>query len=137
MLKAKKSMSKTDIYCKIELVKDKNTGKMMVTAHLNPQAPNIITNEQSISWTPTFEEQHFLMDAIALLKKQQDQPIVTFTKKNSTYLKNEQSTNNDTIETINQTIDKLPTYRNQLETDKTPAHKTIEHIIKQKTKQDL
>lgn len=126
-------MSKKNIHCKIELIKDSSTGQMTLTAHLNPQASNIKTDEHTISWTPTLEEQQFLIDAIGLIQKQEQQPIVTFTKKIN---ENTQKVNENTVETmdsINKTIDNLPSRQNQ----KDPHNSaTIEEIIKQNTKQE-
>ena len=137
MQKAKESMKKEDIYCKIELVKDKTTGKMMLTTHLNPQAPNVITDEHTVSWTPTFEEQHFLIDAISLIKEQQHQPLVTFTKKEKLQsFKKESKDTTETIDSINQTIDNLPYVTKEKEPNAFQhATKTIENIIKQNTKE--
>lgn len=128
--KAKKTMSKDNIYCKIELIRHPSTGQMSLTAHLNPNAPNITMEEHAISWTPTFEEQRFLIDAISLLGKQQHQPIVTFRKKYTT--DEEDYPDNENIDNINQKIDDLPRSNNQ--TEKKPTH-TIEEIIRQNTKQ--
>jgi hypothetical protein len=135
MQKAKKPMKKEDIYCKIELIKDKTTGKMMLTTHLNPQAPNVITDEHTVSWTPTFEEQHFLIDAISLIKEQQHQPLVTFTKKDKQQsLGKNERTNPETIDSINRTIDNLPFAKIDIN-NRQHATETIENIIKQNAKE--
>lgn len=127
-------MVKSNIYCKIELIKDPNTGQISLTAHLNPQATNITTDEHTISWTPTHQEQQFLVDAIHLIKNQQQSPIVTFTKKQLNTSKDKQKTATDEIESINQTIDNLPVNNNK-STQKEYGPDTIEKIIKQNTKQ--
>src|SRR6056297_1649146 len=101
-------MTQHNIYCKIELIKDSNTGQMSLTAHLNPQATNITIDEHTISWTPTHEEQQFLIDAIHLLKNQQQSPVVTFTKKQPNSHLHEKQKKDNEIESINQTIDNLP-----------------------------
>ena len=131
--KASYSMKADNINCKIELIKDPTTGHMLLTAHLNPQAPNITTDEHTISWTPTHEEQEFLIDAIRLLKNQQQSPIVTFSKKEYPSQKQDRKTIDGEIESINQTIDNLP-QASELH-KKTHSTDTIEHIIKQNTKQ--
>jgi len=138
MQKGKEPMTKADIYCKIELIKDKSTGKMMFSAHLNPTAPNVKTDDHTISWSPTIEEQHFIIDTINLLHKQEHKPLVTFTtKKNQTQqsIKNTEHNTQETIESINQTIDNLPFERDKNKTANQTNH-TIEQIIKQNTKQD-
>lgn len=126
-------MRKADIFCKIELIKDKNSGSITLTAHLNKQAPNVSSEDHTISWTPTFEEQKFLMDAISLVNKQQQQPIVTFSKKNTQPSYKEQPSSPESIETINQTIDNLPFARTKKEPNTT---ETIENIIKQNIKEE-
>ena len=132
--KASYSMKEDNINCKIELIKNPTTGRMSLTAHLNPQAPNITTDEHTISWTPTHEEQEFLIDAIHLLKNQQQSPIVTFSKKDDVSSKQERKPIDGDIESINQTIDDLPRASSKLH-KKTHSTDTIEHIIKQNTKQ--
>ena len=127
-------MAQRNIYCKIELIKDPNTGQMSLTAHLNPQATNITTDEHTISWTPTHEEQQFLIDAIHLLKNQQQSPVVTFTKKQPKSHIHEKQKKDNEIESINQTIDNLPVNKKE-STQKNYGQDTIDHIIKQNTKQ--
>jgi hypothetical protein len=60
--------TKEDIHIKLELTKDTKHHSLTLTAHLNPQAPNISAHEDHISWTFTDEEIDFLYDAITLLK---------------------------------------------------------------------
>jgi hypothetical protein len=127
-------MAQHNIYCKIELIKDPNTGQLSLTAHLNPQATNITTDEHTISWTPTHEEQQFLIDAIHLLKNQQQSPVVTFTKKQPKSHIHEKQKKDNEIESINQTIDNLPVNKKE-STQKNYGQDTIDHIIKQNTKQ--
>lgn len=128
--KAKKTMAEDNIYCKIELIKNPSTGQIMLTTHLNPNAPNITIEEHAISWTPNLEEQQFLIDAISLLKKQQHHPLVTFRKKSNT-LPNTQYYE-EHIDSINQKIDDLPYAKNQ--TNQRQTTQTIEEIIRQNTK---
>ena len=132
--KANYFMTKDNINCKIELIKDPITGRMSLTAHLNPQSPNITTDEHTISWSPTQEEQQFLVDAIHLIKNQQPSSVVTFTKKQLNTCKDKQETETDEIESINETIDNLPVDNNK-STQKEYRSDTIEKIIKQNTKQ--
>lgn len=129
-VKAKKTMAEDNLYCKIELIKNPSTGHITLTTHLNPNAPNITLEEHAISWTPTLEEQQFLIDAISLLQKQQQQPLVTFRKKSTTIPAIQQSEEN--IDSINQKIDELPYAKNQ--TDQKQTTQTIEEIIRQNTK---
>ena len=52
----------------------------MVNIHLNPQADNIICEENTISWSPTKEEQTFLFQALDLLKNQEINNTIIFNK---------------------------------------------------------
>ena len=128
-------MRKADIFCKIELIKDKNSGNITLTAHLNPQAPNVTTEEHTVSWTPTFEEQKFLIDAISLVNKQQQQPVVTFSKKITQPSNKEDLSTPESIESINQTIDSLP-MASKHTNHFSATTETIEHIIKQNVKEE-
>ena len=127
-------MSATNIHCKIELVKDVSTNQITFTIHLNPQASNIKNEEHTISWTPSVEEQIFLIDTIKLLQDQKDHPLVTFRKKNNTMPKKE--TQVETIETINQTIDNLPKLRNDNTNQTQKTEETISEIINQNKARD-
>lgn len=129
-------MSKDTIHCKIELIKDSSTGQMTLTAHLNPQAANIQVDEQTISWTPTHEEQQFLIDAIGLIQKQKHQPLVTFTKKTNENTQTNIDNTTETIDSINQTIDNLPSTQQHKNQNDLHTSATIEEIIKQNTKQE-
>ena len=130
-------MKKNNIHCKIELVKNSSDGQMMIKAHLNLQAPNIRFDEQTITWTPTFEEQNFLIDAFKLIQNQKKQPLVMFTKRNNESMKTNKK-NIESIESINQTIDNLELSENKnKKTNQKPVQiSSIEKIIKQNAKQN-
>jgi len=69
-----------------------------------------------------------------LLKNQQQSPVVTFTKKQPNSHLHEKQKKDNEIESINQTIDNLPVNKKE-STQKNYGHDTIDHIIKQNTKQ--
>ena len=62
------------IHIKLELTKNPQEKTLTLTVHLNPNAPNIITHEDHISWTFTREEQDFLYDAITILRNKKPFP---------------------------------------------------------------
>ncbi len=62
---------KNNIFIKLELTKNPQAKTLTLTAHINPQAPNIMTFEDHISWVFTEEEQDFLYDAITLVRNKQ------------------------------------------------------------------
>lgn len=116
---------KDDINIKLELTKDHQHNSLTLTAHLNPQAPNITTYEDHICWMFTDKEIDFLYDAITLFKeKKQTHP---------TFQKTFQTTNHSktTDSVIDATIDK-----HSGSTRYTPdTQETIDAIIKSKTEQ--
>ena len=44
------------INIKLEVCKDKTSGKLSITAHFNSSAPNVIQNKDGFFWMPTIEE---------------------------------------------------------------------------------
>lgn len=61
-------MSKEDnINIKLEVCKDKISGKLLITAHFNSKAPNIFEQKDGTFWMPTVEEKNLIQDAFQLL----------------------------------------------------------------------
>jgi len=61
-------MSKDDkINLKLEVFKDKNSGKLTLMAHFDKSAPNIYKDKENILWLPTDGEKEFLFEAFELL----------------------------------------------------------------------
>ena len=61
-------MSKDDnINIKLEVCKDKASGKLLIKAHFNSKAPNIFEQKEGTFWMPTVEEKNLIHDAFQLL----------------------------------------------------------------------
>ena len=68
-----------NILFKLELIKHNKT--LNLNIHLNPQAQNIDQDEHTITWTPTKDEQLFLLESLELIKQQEMNEILVFNKK--------------------------------------------------------
>lgn len=115
-----------NIFIKLELTKNLQTKNLTLTAHLNPQAPNIKTFEDHISWVFTEEEQELLFDAISMIRNKQQILLPVQNKKTMLSLRPDYKEN----DTINETIEKYaktPQYMSN-------THETIDAIIKSKNK---
>jgi len=51
---------------KLEVCRDKTSGKLSITAHFNSNAPNIIKDKDGYCWMPTVEEKDLLNEAFEL-----------------------------------------------------------------------
>ena len=61
-------MSKEDkINIKLEVCRDKTSGKLSIMARFNNSAPNIFKNKYGYIWMPTAEETDFLNEAFQML----------------------------------------------------------------------
>lgn len=61
-------MSKDDnVNIKLEVCKDKVSGKLLIKAHFNSKAPNIFEEKGGTLWMPTVEEKNLLHEAFQLL----------------------------------------------------------------------
>jgi len=54
------------INMKLEVCKDKTSGKLSITAHFSSNAPNIIQNKDDFFWIPTSEEKDLLNEAFEM-----------------------------------------------------------------------
>lgn len=117
--------TKEDINIKLELTKDHQHNMLTLTAHLNPQAPNIVSHEDHISWMFTDEEIDFLYDAITLLKeKKQTRPTLQKTFQTTDHTKTTDSAIDATIDKHSNNVRYTP-----------DTQETIDAIIKSKTGQ--
>jgi hypothetical protein len=67
-------MAKNDkINIRIEVYKDKNSGKLSIRTHFDSNAPNVVMDSDGYIWMPTFEEKEFINEAFQLI------PMETFT----------------------------------------------------------
>jgi len=55
------------INIKLEVCRDKNSGKLMLMAHFNSNAPNVFIDKDSYAWMPTIEEHNLINDAFEFL----------------------------------------------------------------------
>ena len=61
-------MTKDDkINLKLEVYKDKNSGKLTLLAHFDKSAPNVYKEKENFVWMPTDEEKNFLNEAFEIL----------------------------------------------------------------------
>lgn len=61
-------MSKDEkINFKLEVFKDKNSGKLSIMAHFDKSAPNIYKDKENFLWAPTVEEKDFLYEAFKMI----------------------------------------------------------------------
>ncbi len=61
-------MAKNDnINIKLEVCKDKNSGKLSIRAHFDSNAPNVAMDKEGYIWLPTFEEKEFINEAFQLI----------------------------------------------------------------------
>ena len=52
---------------KLEVCRDKTSGKLSITAHFNSNAPNVIQDKDGYCWMPTVEEKDLLNEAFELI----------------------------------------------------------------------
>ena len=64
---------------KLEVCKNKTSGKLSITAHFNSTAPNVFKDKDSFFWMPTEEEKDFLNEAYEFMAEDTD---LNFTEKN-------------------------------------------------------
>ena len=69
----------SNIFFKLELIR--HNKNLNVNIHLNPYAQNITSDDQTISWTPTRDEQAFLLECLQLIKQQEINATLIFNKK--------------------------------------------------------
>ena len=55
------------INIKLEVCKDKTSGKLSIKAHFKSDAPNIFKEKEDYFWMPTIEEKDFLNEAFQLM----------------------------------------------------------------------
>jgi len=78
----------SNILFKLELIKHNKT--LNLNIHLNPQAENIDQDEHTITWTPTKDEQLFLLESLELIKQREMNDTLVFNKKQTTPLRQNQ-----------------------------------------------
>jgi len=61
-------MAKNDkINIRLEIFKEKNSGKLSIRAHFDSNAPNVAMDSDGYFWIPTYEEKEFINEAFQLI----------------------------------------------------------------------
>ena len=103
-------MAKDDnVHFRVELNKNKNSGKIDIVAHFDKKAPNVIIENNEYFWMPTIEEKDFLDEAFSLVPNDSK----------STFIEKDASTSSDSPK-----IEEPPTE----ETSKNDSKKDISEI---------
>jgi hypothetical protein len=58
-----------NIHIKLEISRDPMTGHLNLMTRFDPNAPNVVKDENGFSWLPTKEEREFLNEAFDMLLK--------------------------------------------------------------------
>jgi hypothetical protein len=58
------------INLKLEVLKDKNSGQLLLMAHFDQNAPNVFKEKETIFWMPTIEEKDFLNEAFKMIPEE-------------------------------------------------------------------
>jgi len=58
-----------NVYIKLEIGRDPETGQLNIMTKFDPNAPNFIKDETGFSWSPTKEEREFLNEAFEMIIK--------------------------------------------------------------------
>jgi len=56
-----------EIKIKLEVCKDKTSGKLSIMAHFNTDAPNVFQDKDGYFWMPTVEEKDFMSEVFELM----------------------------------------------------------------------
>ena len=116
------------IKIKLEVCKDKTSGKLSILAHFNSTASNVYEDKDGYSWVPTVEEKNFLSEAFELIPKD-----AYYSSTNKTSEKSEIDNEvKHTPETNNQEEFKPPSFEksdeDQKSTELPPTDKTEEPL---------
>ena len=64
------SMKKNEnIHVKLQIEKDRNSGKLTLNVHFDKDTPNFYTDKNVLSWSPTIEEIGFVNEAFEMISK--------------------------------------------------------------------
>ena len=58
-----------NIHIKLEISRDKSSGKLTLMTKFDPNAPNFSKEENGFSWSPTPEEREFINEAFGMIEK--------------------------------------------------------------------
>ena len=106
-------MTKDDkINLKLEVYKDKNSGKLTLLAHFDKTAPNVYKEKENFVWMPTDEEKNFLNEAFDILPQGTTVPPVRedTNSKHDTQVEDNDSTKDQTVDEAKDTqVEQTPT----------------------------
>jgi len=60
-------VKENNVHIKLEVCKDKSSGKLYMRAYFDSKAPNIIKEKDCYTWQPTIEEKNLLNEAFELM----------------------------------------------------------------------
>jgi hypothetical protein len=86
------------INIRLEVYKDKNSGKLSIIAHFDSNAPNVAMDCNGYFWIPTFEEKEFINEAYQLIPKYNFDSIKEKIQRNQENLDNKPLINLQKIE---------------------------------------
>ena len=58
-----------NIHVKLQIEKDRNSGKLTLNVHFDKDTPNFYTDKNVLSWCPTIEEIDFVNEAFEMISK--------------------------------------------------------------------
>lgn len=58
-----------NIHVKLQVEKDRNSGKLTLNVHFDKDTPNFYTDKNVLSWCPTIEEIDFVNEAFKMISK--------------------------------------------------------------------
>ena len=126
------------INIKLEVCRDKTSGKLSITAHFNSNAPNVFKDKDSYFWIPTTDEKDLINEAFQLM------PIdVGYTPTGETVPKPEEIEEEKSIpepvieEEFQPTPETQPTEDEKKSTDLSPLEKPDESDVVEVTDKDI
>ncbi len=63
-----------NVFIKLEIYREKDTGKLRIISHFDSNAPNIFNDDEGIVWAPTEEEKDLINDAFELMPDTKGSP---------------------------------------------------------------
>ncbi|UCF50063.1 MAG: hypothetical protein JSU91_00870 [Thermoplasmatales archaeon] len=109
------------INLKLEVYKDKNSGKLSIKAHFDKSAPNIYKEKESFLWVPTIEEKDFLNEAFKMMPEGMNASLPKDKNSKSEEPKvTEDTSKPETPDKIEELFEEQPSTEDKDTTEKTP-----------------
>ena len=61
-----------NVFIKLQIQKDKQSGGLMLTINFDKNAPNFLSDTNEISWSPTCEELDFIIEMFGIISKRKN-----------------------------------------------------------------